>query len=375
MISAPNPARRIVCLVMLLAALALLLPKPAMAYGGGICRKWPQNCLAISPNLKTRHFVLEPAGDVEQLPPFLEPGARRVFHRPFTLSLDAAEPIGIYNTYLSRTCIIARESDIVEPIRMPVFFLGREGEASEDVKAHAERVAFTRTSSLTDVEDFTHVWFHLKRGGSNFLEIQPFFICGLPGALLCESSCPADTPQIVEPLIEWVLSGRHWTPVTEESGEQAPKSKLTQPYEAGSSAKGPSQRTDTGSKRTVAVAPKVPAETAMREDRAQAPAAGSGAAPGSKPVTQSAPATQTAPKPTVQAPPASAVKQKPAVVSPSASATAKRQPAQAPVFGTPETAAVPEQKTTAEQPIAPPGRWRRSSLRMRGIQGKTTSSW
>jgi len=324
---------------MLLAALALL-PKSAMAYGGGMCRMWPQNCLAISPNLRARHFVVEPAGDVEQLPPFLEPGARRVFHRPFTLSLDAAEPIGIYGTYSRRTCIIARDSDIAPPIRMPVFFLGREGEASEEVKEHAERVAFTRTSSLTDVEDFTYVRFHLKRGGSNFLEIQPFFICGLPGAVLCESSCPADLPQIVQPLIEWVLSGRHWPPDPEESSEPAPTptAKPVQPPEAAPSDKGASQRTATVSKGPAAGAPKAQVEAAKREDCAPA---------GSKPApsaVQSAPAPQAAQKSAGQAPPAPAGGQKPPVETPVPAA-----PAQKPV-AEPQVAAAPGQKSTPEQP-------------------------
>ena len=94
---APNPAKCIVCLVMLLAAGVLLLPGPVLAYNGATCAaKWPQDRLAVSPNLKARHFVLEPLDEVQQLPPFLEPGARRVFHRAFSLSLDAAEPIGMF---------------------------------------------------------------------------------------------------------------------------------------------------------------------------------------------------------------------------------------------------------------------------------------
>ena len=206
---APNPARGIVCLVMLLAAAVLLLPGPVLAYNGGTCAaKWPQDRLAVSPNLKARHFVLEPVDEVQQLPPFLEPGARRVFHRAFSLSLDAAEPIGIYRTSARRTCIVARDGGIAQPIRVPVFFIGRDGQPAPELKEDAERTAFARTSSLTDVEDFKDVRFHLRKGGWSFPYIEPFFVCGLPGLMLCEGNCPTDLAPLAQSLLDWVLKGR-----------------------------------------------------------------------------------------------------------------------------------------------------------------------
>jgi len=47
-------------------------------------------------------------------------------------------------------------------------------------------------------------------------------------------------PQIVQPLIEWVLSGRHWPPDPEESSEPAPTptAKPVQPPKAAPSDKG-----------------------------------------------------------------------------------------------------------------------------------------
>ncbi len=295
MSSAPNPARCIVSLIMPLAALALLLAGPVMANGGGgKCRKWPQNSLAISPNLKMRHFVLEAAGEVNQLPPSLEPGGtRRVFYRTFTLSIDAAEPIGIYTTSSRRICVIAREDDIPAPIKIPVFFLGREGEASERVKAYANRAVFSRSSSLTGVENFTYVRFHLKKGGSKFSSIQPFFICGLPGAVLCGGSCPADLPGVLRPLIEWVLAGRHWPPETGKSAGAGSNAGPAQPPKDGSS-----------DKETVTAASSAAENKEKQEKCVQVAAGGSGAAAGSKAAQQDAPASGTVHRDRIQAPPA-----------------------------------------------------------------------
>ena len=217
---APNPARRIVCLAMLLAVAVRYCRGLSWPITGATCAaKWPQDRLAVSPNLKTRHFVLEPLDEVQQLPPFLEPGARRVFHRAFSLSLDAAEPIGIYRTSARNICIVARDGDIARPIRVPVFFIGRDGQPAPELKEDAERTAFARTSSLTDVEDFTDVRFHLRKGGWSFPYIEPFFACGLPGLMLCEGSCPTDLAPLASRCSIGCLRGETWPPEAPDTGE------------------------------------------------------------------------------------------------------------------------------------------------------------
>ena len=234
---ARTPAKRILRLVTLLAMLWALLPGTALA-NGGTCRKWPEDRLAISPNLKARHFVLEPLDGVQQLPPFLEPGARRVFHRPFSLSLDAAEPIGIYRTSSRRICVIARESDAAKPLTVPVFYIGRGGQPAPELREDAERAAFSRTSSLTDVENFTDVRFHLKKGGFAFPDIEPFFACGLPGVVLCEGSCPTDLLPLAETLLDWVLRGESWPLEVPDSSGLTPKARPAPSADAGASPKG-----------------------------------------------------------------------------------------------------------------------------------------
>ncbi len=234
---ARTPAKRILRLATLLAMLWALLPGTALA-NGGICRKWPEDRLAISPNLKARHFVLEPLDGVQQLPPFLEPGARRVFHRPFSLSLDAAEPIGIYRTSSRRICVIARESDAAKPLTVPVFYIGRGGQPAPELREDAERAAFSRTSSLTDVENFTDVRFHLKKGGFAFPDIEPFFACGLPGVVLCEGSCPTDLLPLAETLLDWVLRGESWPLEVPDSSGLTPKASPAPSADAGATPKG-----------------------------------------------------------------------------------------------------------------------------------------
>ena len=343
---APNPARLIVCLVMLLAAAVLLLPGPVRAYNGGTCAaRWPQDRLAVSPNLKARHFVLEPLDEVQQLPPFLEPGARRVFHRSFSLSLDAAEPIGIYRTNARRICIVARDGGIAQPIRVPVFFIGREGQPAPELKEDAERTAFARTSSLTDVEEFTDVRFHLRKGGWSFPYIMPFFICGLPGLMLCEGNCPADLAPLAQSLLDWVLKGDTWPPEASDTGEPSPKTKPAQPAGAVRSPKGSGSR-----QQDIAPAPspsgtavaKAPAAAAKQDCPPASPAAPAVAA--SKPAE--IPAVQPRQKPAVEPPAASAPVQKPRSETPATSA-----PAQEPVSA-PPVAAVPAQEPASEPPVA-----------------------
>ena len=344
---APNPARRIVCLVMLLSVGVALLPGAVLAYNGATCAaKWPQDRLAVSPNLKTRHFVLEPLDEVQQLPPFLEPGARRVFHRAFSLSLDAAEPIGIYRTSARRTCIVARDTGNARPIRVPVFFIGRDGQPAPELKEDAERTAFARTSSLTDVEDFTGVRFHLRRGGWSFPYIEPFFVCGLPGLMLCEGSCPTDLAPLAQSLLDWVLKGDTWTPEAPDTGEPSAKAKPGQPAEAVPSAKGSGRRQD------IAPPPAAPgtgaakAPAAAKQDCPPAPPAAP-AVVASRPAEETVPAIQPRQKPAVEPPPASAPAQKPVSEPPVAAVPAPMPAAQ------PRAAAAPPQKPENEPPAAP----------------------
>jgi hypothetical protein len=343
--SAPNPVRRIVCLVMLLAVAVLLLPGPVLAYNGGTCAaKWPQNRLAVSPNLKARHFVLEPLDEVQQLPPFLEPGARRVFHRAFSLSLDAAEPIGIYRTSTRRICIVARDSSIAKPIRVPVFFIGRDGQPAPELKEDAERTAFARTSSLTDVEDFTDVRFHLRKGGWSFPNIKPFFVCGLPGLMLCEGDCPTDLAPLAQSLLDWVLKGDTWPPEAPDTGEPSPKVKPAQPAKAVRSPKTSGKRQDIAppfSPSGTAVA-KAPA-AAAKQDCPQAPPAAPAVAV-SKPAE--VPAVQPRQKSAVEPPATSAPVQKPESEPPAAPAPARKYVSETPA------APAPAQEPVSEPPVS-----------------------
>ena len=150
--------------------------------------------------------MLKVEGDLEQVPPYLELGARRVFHRTFSLSLDTAETIKVFRT-TTRTSIIVLDSGKAQPLRVPVFFVGRDGQPVAELKEDAERSDFTRASSLTDVEDFADVRFHLRRGGWSFPEIRPLFVCGLPSLVLCEGYCPSDTVLLAKSLVGWTLKG------------------------------------------------------------------------------------------------------------------------------------------------------------------------
>ncbi len=75
-------------------------------------------------------------------------------------------------------------------MEIPVFFVGRQGESIEELKDNAERLVFDPSAPLDIGTDFSQTSFHLKRGGSRFGEIRPFFLCGSAGLLVCEESCP-----------------------------------------------------------------------------------------------------------------------------------------------------------------------------------------
>ena len=218
--SARISAWRFVCLVLLLAGLPLFSPRHAWAgrsTAPAVCKKWPQNRLAIGISLKSRHFVLQAESELVQLPASLEAGAHRVFHRTFSLSLDSAEPIALFLTGTAKTCVIARDDAIGPLLKMPVFFIGSDGQQSGDLKEDAGKAAFAPTSSLTGADDFADVSFRLKRGGNSFSLIRPFFTCGLPGLILCERDCPSDLPQLAQTYVEWAL--KREAPQPETPGE------------------------------------------------------------------------------------------------------------------------------------------------------------
>ncbi len=208
MISAHIFVRCIVCLAVL---------APWSAAGGelnapDICARWPQNRLIVGSGLQSRHFMLEAKGQAQQMPPFLDAGARQIYHRTFSFSLDEAKSIALYRTDAANTCVIARDMEKTLPFRVPVFFVGRAGQSAEDLKADAERTAFAPSASLAAGAEFTEVSFRLRKGGGSFDDIRPFFACGLAGLMLCEGYCPGDTPVLARLLAGWTIRGVEWRP-------------------------------------------------------------------------------------------------------------------------------------------------------------------
>ena len=75
-------------------------------------------------------------------------------------------------------------------LRIPVFFVGRPDKSLEELRDNANNLVFDPSASLDVGSDFSQVTFRLRRGGSHFDVIHPFFTCGLAGILVCEVSCP-----------------------------------------------------------------------------------------------------------------------------------------------------------------------------------------
>ncbi len=208
-----NLVKCIVCLAVTVAAAALAPWSAAGGFGAPeICRKWPQNRLIAGSGLQSRHFMLEAKGPAQQMPPYLEAGGRKIYHRTFSLSLDVAEPIALYYKGTGKTCVIARDTEKALPFRVPVFFVGRAGQPAEELKANAERTAFAPSSSLGEGVDFAEVNFRLRKGGASFGDIRPFFACGLAGLILCEGYCPGDTAVLANSLVDWIIKGVEWRP-------------------------------------------------------------------------------------------------------------------------------------------------------------------
>ena len=227
MISALATVRPMLRLVMLMAFSAMLPAQSVFGAGSSLleaCRRWPQNRLIVDGGLQSRRFTLEARGESEEAP-ILEAGARKMFHRTFILSLDIAEPIALFHTRAQNTCIVARDKEKSVPLKIPVFFVGRAGQSGDDLKAGADRVAFTPSKPLGDSEDFAEVRFYLRTGGSYFGDIRPFFACGLPGIMLCEDTCPGDTLTLARSLVDWVVKA----PVAGSSTAEAKPDPLNRP--------------------------------------------------------------------------------------------------------------------------------------------------
>jgi hypothetical protein len=170
-----------------------------------ICRKWPQSRLLVGVALQARRFVLEAKGEAQKLSTPPVPGTRFVYHRTFGLSLDIAEPIALFHTGAANVCVVERGPRTAQLLRIPVFFVGRTGQSLDELKEDAQRAAFAPSARLSAGESFGEVRFFLRKGASRFDEIRPFFICGLPGLMLCEDYCPGDAAAYVESLVGSVV--------------------------------------------------------------------------------------------------------------------------------------------------------------------------
>ncbi len=201
--------RRGFCTLALLACVTAFAPQPAAARGGSAdaCVRWPQRHLVIGNDLQSRRFVLEPKGDLEPMPVFKVAEGRSIFHRPFSLLLDVGGKVSLFQSNAPKTCVLARDDGRFPPDKIPVFFVGRPGESLEELKDNAQRLAFDPSAPLDVGIDFSEATFHLRRGGSSFDAIHPFFLCGLAGLLVCEESCPEDTDTLAASLVNVIVSG------------------------------------------------------------------------------------------------------------------------------------------------------------------------
>jgi len=200
--------RRGFCSLALLACVTTFAPQPTAARGGSedACVRWTQRHLVIGNDLQSRRFVLEPKGSLEAMPVFRVAQGRGIFHRPFSLLLDVGGRVAVFQSNAPKTCVLARDQSYTT-LEIPVFFVGRPEESLEELKDDAENLAFDPSASLDVGSDFSEVTFHLRRGGSRFDEIRPFFLCGLTGLLVCEQSCPEDSNTLAASLVNVIVSG------------------------------------------------------------------------------------------------------------------------------------------------------------------------
>ncbi len=285
-----------------------------------VCKRWPQNRLTVDEGLKSHRFKLEPAGEPWLMERPFEVEAREIYHRSFILSLDVAEPIAVFEEGRGRPLVIARDRDRSEPLMIPVFYIGRTEQPAEEVKADAERAAFSTSESLSGGANFADIAFYLKRGSWSFSEIRPFFVCGKPGILLCEDSCPGDTVSLAETLVNAVLQKASWPARDRKAKAAIPQPAKTPP------------KTETASSCPAAAA----ASPCNCPQTCPAPSA----------TTQAPPATPTQPPPVAALPPTAATQPPPVAAVPPTAATPSppaATPATPPVSGTPPppVAAVP----------------------------------
>ncbi|KAI94554.1 hypothetical protein T281_10390 [Rhodomicrobium udaipurense JA643] len=230
---APPVYRRVFSALALLVGLApAICAAPAAADRlSNACTKWPQNTLIIGHDLQSRRFLLEPFGEPAEAMPFFPSSAgRSTYHKPFALYLDVSDRIGVFTSRAPRTCVLARDGSQQSPMKVPVFFVGRQGASLEDLKEDAEMVAFAPSKLLDFDTSFADVSFRLKRGGSRFDEIRPFFLCGVPALLVCQSSCPPDSVTLGASLVnDLVLSRQTATARVEQPRTVAPEKRLKAP--------------------------------------------------------------------------------------------------------------------------------------------------
>jgi hypothetical protein len=208
---ASHIALRLLALTVCFAALA---PEAARAHGGtgDACTKWRQNRLIIGFDLQSRHFELEAKAEdvLKIMPPFKSAEGRTVFQKPFSLTLDlppaAHVKPSIFESSAPRSCVIARDRERTQAMKIPVFFVGRAGESQEELEKNAGSAEFAPSSALDIGGNFADVSFHLKRAGSRFDEIRPFFLCGLAGLLVCETSCPEASDTLAASLVNDLVS-------------------------------------------------------------------------------------------------------------------------------------------------------------------------
>jgi hypothetical protein len=231
MIPAPHTILRSgVYLLLVAISLLVLAPPGAFAHGEGACEEFHQNRAVLAADLQSRRFILEAKGKPEPAPPFRYAPERLLYHRTFSLSLDVADHVSLFNCDRSATCLMARDRTRPHPLKIPVFFVGSLGESLDDLEYYAVRAAFAPSESLNGGDNFTDVQFRLRRSGSRFSDIRPFFRCGLPGVMLCEGTCPNETLPLAASLINWAIKGEPKQPVhktetaTQPQAQQSPES-------------------------------------------------------------------------------------------------------------------------------------------------------
>ena len=230
MTSPPQVAfRRGFCSLALVACVTTFTPQPAAARGGSedACVRWTQKRLVIGADLQSRRFMLEPAGDLELMPVFRVAEGRSVFHRPFSLFLDVGGKVSVFLSSAPRTCLLARDESS-QALKIPVFFVSRPGGSLDELKDNADDLAFAPSSPLDVGGDFSDVNFHLRRGGSRFDVIRPFFLCGLTGLLVCQQSCPEDSDTLAASLVNEIVRGESFPPSGRDEANAPSSRRLSQ---------------------------------------------------------------------------------------------------------------------------------------------------